>query len=181
MSRKAKTITFISLTCLIGLITLFIADLSLNLMCHLRGYIGYCSAVRLPAIFPIIVSEIILTTLTCCLYIYSEYYPLSKKVLTNVLLALAMNTCFIAYHFIQYPLLIKVSSIWNSSLTSDTVLIHPLLYVSIAQALIMLLITYRNKLAMNRISVKIIAGIPFLLLAIEVVMLLNTTYERCFG
>lgn len=181
MKRKIRTILLIILCWVFASAVAILADLSLDLMCHLEGYVGYCSSVRLPNIFYIIELEILLMTLLCSIYIYSENYALSKDFLKYSVVGFTINLIFMSYKVLEYPLLIKVSSIWNSRLLSKSNLIHPLLYLSVFGVLFVGILSYRNREKMNGKFLKVIFGISLLLLLVEVVAIACIEYEHCFG
>lgn len=181
MQRKTKIIILISLTSVLGLSIVWLTGLSLSLMSHLEGYIGYCSSIRLPNILNIILAETVLVILICYVCIYSKFYQLSKIILKYALIALTINVVFMAYKITQYPLLVKISSIWNARLTTEGVLNHPLIYISIVHSMIILILSYINNEILDKTFVKVILGIIVLLLLTEIILILNTEYVRCQG
>lgn len=185
-NRKRKGILAIVLVFIIGLILWGGLDFELDFMKSLYGYKGYCSKVKLPSLFYIILTELAFTTLSIAIYIYAETFQLFKektsfglKVFQFVLLA---NLAFLSYKVVEFPLLVVKSSTWGSSLTYDSGIYNRLFFFSIIGTVLLGGLTYRFRNILNNKKWSFaIYGFTFLLLLTQIVAVLSSEYESCFG
>lgn len=182
MKKLAVAVLLISGVFITGVLMAGFVALGLDLMSHLEGYISQCSFVKLPYVINIIFTEMVLATIFSCLYIYSEFYGLTKTILKYLIIIFTFNLTFIAYKVIQFPLLIQVSSIWGERRTTSSELFHPLLFISLFYALLIVLLIYRNKEKIaNKFFNQIIYGIVILVISIEFMITYSTKFEHCCG
>lgn len=182
MKKKLFPIALILLVCILGLLTIGSISFGMNFMAHIEGYKGYCSSVKLPMIVDVIVTEITLTILICCFYIYTSFYEVTRRILKRIVFASIFNLLFIAYHVIQFPILMKVASSWGSRMTDVSMLEHPLLYLSFIYSIVLLLLNYKiGKGTSDKIFTQTINFIIFLLMVLIILARLTTSYQHCYG
>ncbi|MEL6866168.1 MAG: hypothetical protein AAFP19_17195 [Bacteroidota bacterium] len=182
MRKKIRVSIVLLLICLIGFLAIMFVNFALYFMSHLEAYIGYCSTAKLPFIRYIITGELIVAVMLTGLYAYSFYFSLGEAILKYTLVVFVANLFFMAAQVIQYPLLLKISSTWNSRVNDIMVLNHPLLYLTLCHSLLALLLIYKNRPAIANPSFTryIYMAIGGLILA-EFIARLSISYEHCYG
>ncbi len=181
MKRKATAIGLIVLICLIGLIAINLTGFSLDFMAHLEGYNGCQSSIKLPYILVHILSEIGMVTLMISLYVYSLFFKLSKTAVNKAIIFNTINLAIMGYFIFSYPLLEKVSAAdWGGNLTNSSVLVNPLLYISILSSLVLALLIRRHRAIQNNSRLnKRIYLLVIVLSALELIVVLATPIETC--
>ncbi|MEM8527533.1 MAG: hypothetical protein AAGG68_23025 [Bacteroidota bacterium] len=180
-----KKTTMFLLCFLIGIIGFLLCSqmaLTLGFMSQVRGYIDYCYSVKLPHTLNIILIEIVFTALISGLLLYAELFGLTRKRLKYILTIATLNLSFMAYQVIQYPILLRVLLGWGNDPDTVKPITHPLLYSSLLNAFLIILLTYRKrKLLADQLFIRVTYSTCILLTLAEVMSRVNTVYQACMG